>query len=96
MEDQPIKHHTYFEGRVQSLGLQTENGNATVGVMKAGKYVFNTASAEKMVILSGTLTVSLDGLIERDYTANEHFDIEANSSFVVNCDDDVAYICYYA
>lgn len=96
MEDQQIKHSTYFEGAVQSLALTTSKGKATVGVMKKGSYTFGTASAEEMVIISGKLTVSLDGETFKDYTENDHFNIAANSSFDVSCEADVAYICYYA
>jgi uncharacterized protein YaiE (UPF0345 family) len=39
-----IKHSTYFDGKVQSLGINTEQGYATVGVIEPGKYTFSTTS----------------------------------------------------
>jgi uncharacterized protein YaiE (UPF0345 family) len=95
MEDQTIKHNVYFEGNVQSLGLATAKGKATVGVMKKGSYTFSTSSAEEMIVIAGVLSVSLDGINFKNYSANEQFDVAANASFDVRCEADVAYICYY-
>ena len=54
-----MKHNIYFEGKVQSLGLTTSEGTATVGVISPGKFTFSTSSEEQMVIISGTLEVKL-------------------------------------
>jgi uncharacterized protein YaiE (UPF0345 family) len=93
--NQNIPHNTYFDGKVQSLGLQTENGKATVGVMKTGTYTFSASSPEKMVVLSGILKVKQadGGFI--GYNAGQEFHVAAGSSFEVTCDTDAAYICYY-
>lgn len=95
MENSTIKHNVYFEGKVQSLGLSTVDGKATVGIMKQGAYQFSTSSAEKMIVIAGILNVSLDGTSWKKYQANEEFDVAANAKFDVACDADVAYICYY-
>lgn len=91
----PVSHNSYFEGMVQSLGLLTEKGKATVGVMKAGKYTFGTSSAEEMVIISGELSAKLPECEWAIYLPQQSFSITANESFDVSCDTDVAYICYY-
>lgn len=90
-----VTHHIYFEGKVQSLGLATEKGKATVGVMKSGTYTFSTSSAEKMIIISGAMNVRLPNQDWTNYTAQQEFDVVAGVSFEVTCDADVAYICYY-
>lgn len=95
MSNQVVSHNVYFEGKVQSLGLETEKGKATVGVMKKGNYTFSTASAEVMFVVSGVLHAKLDDSGFRAYKAHEQFDVAANISFEVNCEADVAYICYY-
>jgi uncharacterized protein YaiE (UPF0345 family) len=77
-----IPHNVYFDGKVQSLGIDTEKGKATVGVMKKGSYVCNLSSK-----VSGG-----DWLAHKK---NDAFDIAANTSFEVMCETDVAYICYY-
>ncbi|WEK17568.1 MAG: pyrimidine/purine nucleoside phosphorylase [Candidatus Pedobacter colombiensis] len=91
-----ISHNLYFEGKVQSLGLETANGKATVGVMKKGTYTFSASSTEKMVIISGSMDVKLtaDGEFKK-YAEQEEFDVAGGTSFEVSCNDDVAYLCYY-
>lgn len=93
--NETIAHNVYFEGKVQSLGLETEKGKATLGVMKKGNYTFSTSSAEKMVIISGTMEVKLVGAELKKYSEGEEFDVVANTSFDVICNSDVAYLCYY-
>jgi uncharacterized protein YaiE (UPF0345 family) len=90
-----VTHNVYFEGKVQSLGLATEKGKATVGVMKSGTYTFSTSSAEKMIVISGTMKVRLPNQDWAKYAAQQEFDVVAGVSFEVICDADVAYICYY-
>jgi len=86
----------YFDGKVKSIAFQTETLPATVGVMAAGEYVFNTGDKEKMVVVSGSLTIKLAGEdTETTYTAGESFDVAANSSFDVKVAVDTAYLCYY-
>lgn len=54
-EEETVSHNVYFAGKVQSLGLETERGSATVGVMKKGNYTFSTSSPEKMVIITADI-----------------------------------------
>ena len=91
-----VSHNVYFDGKVQSLGIETEKGKATVGVMKKGTYVFNTSSPETMVIISGNMQTKVSGGDWRMHKKDDSFDIAANTSFEVMCDTDVAYICYYS
>jgi uncharacterized protein YaiE (UPF0345 family) len=91
----PVSHNSYFDGLVQSLGVATDKGKATVGVMKPGKYTFGTAAPEVMIIVSGELNVKLPGSEWEVYQPQGEFSIAANQSFDVSCDNDVAYICYY-
>jgi uncharacterized protein YaiE (UPF0345 family) len=90
-----VLHNVYFEGKVQSLGLETEKGHATIGVMKKGTYHFNSASAETIIIISGTMKTSLNGEEWREYQKPDTFLIAPNTTFEVLCEGDVAYICYY-
>lgn len=90
-----ISHNVYFDGKVQSLGLETVNGKATLGVMKKGSYTFSTSSPEKMIVISGSMDVKLNDMEFKKYEAQEEFDVAAGSSFDVVCDADVAYLCYY-
>lgn len=86
----------YFDGKVKSIAFQTETLPATVGVMAPGDYVFNTGEKEKMVVVSGSLTIKLAAdSSETTYTAGESFDVEANSSFDVKVSVETAYLCIY-
>lgn len=91
----PVSHNVYFEGRVQSLGLETEKGKATLGVMKKGIYTFSASTPEKMIIISGSMEVKLAGGEFNKYDEKDEFDVEAGTSFDVVCNADVAYLCYY-
>lgn len=90
-----VSHNIYFAGKVQSLGIQTEKGPATVGVMKKGTYVFNTASPETMVIISGAMSTRVSDGDWITHKTDDTFEIAAHTSFEVMCGADVAYICYY-
>ncbi|MCX7028185.1 MAG: pyrimidine/purine nucleoside phosphorylase [Spirochaetes bacterium] len=56
-----MKHNSYFEGKVQSLGIDEREGYATLGVIKAGRYSFSTSSEERISIVSGAMKVKLPG-----------------------------------
>ena len=90
-----MKHNIYFEGKVQSLGLTTIEGSATVGVISQGKFTFSTSSEERMIVTSGTLMVKLPGQNWKPMGRNSEWVVPANSSFDVEADADVSYICYY-
>ncbi|WP_276089333.1 pyrimidine/purine nucleoside phosphorylase [Pedobacter sp. JY14-1] len=94
MSDRKIQHNVYFEGNVQSLGLDTERGKATVGVMKPGSYIFSASVPETMLVIAGTLSVK-NGDTFTSYGPQEQFEVSAGASFEVVCESDAAYICYY-
>lgn len=91
----PIAHNVYFDGKVQSLGLETAKGRATLGVMKKGTYQFSTSSPEKMVVVAGVMNVKLQDGKWTKYIEQGKFDVAAGTAFDIICDTDVAYICYY-
>jgi len=90
-----MKHNVYFEGKVQSLGLNAEDRYATVGVIKEGQYTFLAESEERVTIVSGQLRVKLPDEDWKVVRKNEQYIARANSSFAVETTGDVAYICYY-
>jgi uncharacterized protein YaiE (UPF0345 family) len=90
-----MDHNVYFEGKVQSLTMETDQGRATVGVITPGKYTFSTSTEERMVVTSGVLSVKLPQQDWKDIGTNQEFIVEANASFDVEASKDVSYICYY-
>lgn len=92
---QSVEHNVYFDGKVQSLGLNTNNGKATVGVMKKGTYTFSASTPERMKVISGIMDVKLKEGEYKKYHEQDEFEVEAGTSFDVICEADVAYICFY-
>jgi uncharacterized protein YaiE (UPF0345 family) len=90
-----MDHNVYFEGKVQSLTMETEQGRATVGVITPGKYTFSTSTQERMVVTSGILNATLPNGEKKIVGPNQEFIVEANASFDVEASRDVSYICYY-
>ena len=91
-----IEVNEYFDGKVKSIGFQTETLPATVGVMAPGEYEFGTSEFETMTVISGALTVKLPGTDDwQTFNAGETFTVEANQSFQLKVATDTAYLCTY-
>ncbi len=86
----------YFDGKVKSIGFETKEGKATIGVMAPGEYAFGTSSIELMTIISGEMTVLLPDEKEwRNYKEGESFRVEKDKKFAVKTQTDTAYKCLY-
>mmetsp|Transcript_3523 Transcript_3523/g.7585 ORF Transcript_3523/g.7585 Transcript_3523/m.7585 type:complete len:95 (-) Transcript_3523:194-478(-) len=92
----PISHSAYFESKVQSLASERNGKKFSVGIIAAGEYHFGTDAAERMTVVSGMLTVKLDGTAEWiHYPAGTNFEVPAKSGFDVKASADTAYQCEY-
>ena len=87
----------YFDGKVTSRTVHFSDGShKTLGIMLPGDYRFNTAAAEVMEILAGSLDVRLAGEDEwRSYGAGSQFEVPANSSFELTVAEVADYCCSY-
>ncbi|MCW8930228.1 MAG: pyrimidine/purine nucleoside phosphorylase [Gammaproteobacteria bacterium] len=86
----------YFDGKVKSIAFKSVDGNATAGVMAAGKYTFGTSSIELMTVTSGQMQVKLPNSDSwENYNTGDTFRVEANQSFDVKMETDTAYLCVY-
>jgi len=91
-----FKVNEYFGGNVTSLGFETAEGKATVGVMAKGEYEFGTSTKEIMTVTAGKMTVRLpDGAAWKTYKRGDSFIVEANKKFQLKIDGDCAYLCEY-
>jgi uncharacterized protein YaiE (UPF0345 family) len=90
-----MEHNVYFDGKVQSLSMQTMSGKATIGVITPGRYAFSTSTEERMVVTSGVLTMKLPGGEWKEMLAGKEFIVAANQTFEVEAKQDASYICYY-
>ncbi len=92
-----LKHNTYFDGRVQSIGFERNGLKATTGVIAPGEYHFNTGAAERMSVISGQLGVRFAGTSDwQRFAAGTNFEVPANSGFDVQAlDGPAAYLCEF-
>ena len=91
-----FKTNQYFDGKVVSIGLESAEGTATVGVMAAGEYEFGTATIEIMTIISGTLSILQPGETEwKTYNKFESSEVAKDVKFRVKCTKDIPYLCLY-
>jgi len=91
-----LKHNSYFEGQVQSVGFERSGRRASVGVIAVGSFHFGTDSAERMTVVSGELWAKLPGETSfRPFAAGTCFEVAAKSGFDVRADAPSAYLCEY-
>jgi uncharacterized protein YaiE (UPF0345 family) len=101
-----LKHNSYFDGNVQSIGFERHGRRATAGVIAPGTYHFGTEAPERMTIVSGLLLVRPDanpkgkgdgegGDRWSAYPAGTSFEIAGHSGFDVRATEPVAYLCEF-
>ena len=79
------KANVYFDGNVVShTVLFAYTSKKTLGLIRPGTYHFNTAAAERMEIVAGACTVTLDGqTAAKNYAAGTAFDVPGHSGFTI-------------
>jgi len=92
-----LKNNEYFEGKVKSIGFDSDSlGALSVGVMVTGEYTFGTAKPEEMTVVSGTLIVLLPGSEGwQTFTVGETFYVPGNSEFNLQVPETSSYLCKY-
>ncbi|MBN1196323.1 MAG: DUF1255 family protein [Candidatus Aminicenantes bacterium] len=90
-----IRHNTYFDGRVMSLGPEMETDRFTVGVMEPGEFTFGTTSIEIMEVITGAMDVALPDGSRRMVGRHESFTVPAGVEFHVSISVPTAYLCSY-
>ena len=91
-----LKHNTYFEGKVQSVGFERHGRKLTAGVIDRGEFHFGTDAPERMTVTSGELFIRLDGAAEwRNYPAGTVFEVPGKSGFDVRASEPAAYVCEF-
>ena len=91
-----LKHNTYFDGKVQSVGFERLGRKLSAGVIDQGEFHFGTDAPERMTVVSGELLVKLDGTTDfRRYPAGTVFEVRGKSGFDVKAVEPAAYVCEY-
>ncbi|BBH17103.1 UPF0345 protein [Nocardioides baekrokdamisoli] len=87
--------NVYFDGKCVSHTFHTADGTRkSAGVILPSKLTFGTAAPEVMDILTGSCTVTLDGVIST-YAAGQSFSVPGDSSFDIEVAEAVSYVCHY-
>ncbi|MFA5985166.1 MAG: pyrimidine/purine nucleoside phosphorylase [Methylococcaceae bacterium] len=91
------KANVYFDGKVTSRTLKFPDGSIkTLGFMLPGEYTFNTADAELMEIIDGTLEVLLPDQDKfQPIAAGNSFNVPANAKFTVKIISATDYCCSF-
>jgi len=89
--------NVYFDGRCVSHTSQFADGSKkTVGVILPASLTFNTGAPEVMEGVGGSCRVRLKGQSDWiNYAAGQSFDVPANSSFEIACDEPYHYVCHF-
>lgn len=91
-----LKHNTYFDGKVQSVGFERHGRRATVGVIDSGSHHFDTAAPERMTVVSGELRANIAGRGWVNYPAGSAFEVPGKSGFDVEAvGGPAAYLCEF-
>ncbi len=92
------KANVYFDGNVVSHTVLFNDGTKkTLGLIRPGTYHFNTGAPERMEIVAGTCTATLDGSAETlEFAAGSYFDVPGNSGFTIAVQTGLCeYICSF-
>ena len=92
------KANIYFNGNVVShTVLLADNTKKTLGLIRPGSYHFKTGLAERMEIVAGDCSVTVDGTTTtQNYGAGTHFDVPANNGFTITVKEGLCeYICSF-
>ena len=89
--------NVFFDGKCVSHSVHFPDGTRkTVGVILPSKLTFNVTTPEVMEITSGTCRVKVgDEPDFKTYEAGDQFSVAANSSFVIEADEVVNYVCSF-
>ena len=91
-----LKHNTYFDGKVQSIGFSRVGRAQSVGVVSPGEHRFGTQAPERMTVVCGEFLVKRDGENAFHlYAAGTSFEVAGNSSFEIRVTEPAAYWCEY-
>ncbi|CAN94993.1 MULTISPECIES: pyrimidine/purine nucleoside phosphorylase [Sorangium] len=91
-----LKHNSYFNGNVQSVGFERHGRRQTVGVIDTGEFHFSTDAPERMTVVAGELAIRVDGSTEwRAYPAGTSFEVAGKSGFDVRATQPAGYLCEF-
>ena len=90
-------HNVYYDGAIQSIGFDSDEGEATVGVVKPGTYTMPTDCVEHITMLSGSGRVKIGEQDVRVFNRGDLIVLPANVEVVweIPPGADTCYICHF-
>lgn len=91
------KANIYFDGKCVSHNILLADGSKkTLGVIFPSSLTFNTGVPEIMELNAGKCRVRLQGEDNwKTYEAGQSFEVPGNSSFEIETQETVDYLCHY-
>lgn len=87
--------NVYYNGAVTSRDIETtDDQQKTLGIMQPGNYTFETDDEEEIEVLTGELTVDVNGEMSR-YEAGDVFTVPPDTEFDLDVESLVDYCCTY-
>lgn len=90
-----LKHNSYFEGKVQSVGFERHGRRLTSGVIDRGEFHFTTDAPERMTVTSGELEMRTGNAGWKRYPAGTAFEVPGKTGFDVRADEPSSYLCEF-
>ncbi|MCZ4500667.1 MAG: hypothetical protein JWQ74_3222 [Marmoricola sp.] len=89
--------NVYFDGKcVSHTVLLPDGSKKSVGVILPAALTFGTAAPERMDVVAGGCRVRLTGAEEwTEYAAGSSFEVPGDSSFDIEVDEQLDYVCSY-
>ena len=89
--------NVYFDGKCVSHTVHLADGSRkSVGVILPSSLTFNTGAPEVMELIKGKCRVKLAGANDwTDYSGGQQFSVAGNSSFDIEVQEALHYICHF-
>ncbi len=89
--------NVYFDGACVSHTVLLPDGTRkSVGVILPSSLTFSTGAPETMEVVGGSCRVRMAGSEEwHEYAAGTSFDVPGDSSFDIEVDEQLDYVCHY-
>lgn len=91
------KANVYFDGKcVSHTVLLADGTRKSVGVILPSRLKFDTAAPEIMEIVAGSCRVKIAGAPDwKEFRAGQRFEVAAKSSFEIEVDEPLDYVCHF-
>ena len=90
-----INVNEYLEGKVKSLGFESDGVRYTVGVLLGGEYALDSETEEHFTVTVGEFEVCVRGRAWKAVKAGDRFVIPPKSVFDLKVKKPASYVCMF-